>query len=183
MKVVCIDDIPRDLTNGQLNAWGSGRCPSWPLKKDSVFCVRRVVTIKGVTGYELVGFSGFTFEAKRFRRLEEVKQEASEKGAVITARDYKHLPAELGEAENNTDTQTDYFDNDRIRYNEGTPEYAAVLKMIEANNAKFADLEKARQAKRAERAGKTQQVFTVTRQNRKGEQRTIAKSIGDLTKS
>jgi hypothetical protein len=45
------------------------------------------------------------------------------KNAVtIYAKGYKALPAVLM-AENNTDTMTDYFEKDRVRFNEGTPEF------------------------------------------------------------
>lgn len=38
----------------------------------------------------------------------------SDKCITIYARDYKHLPAGLGAIENDTDTQTDYFDEDKV---------------------------------------------------------------------
>ena len=47
---------------------------------------------------------------------------------VIYARSIlKDLPRALGNVKNDTDSMTDYFESDRIRFNEGTPEYAALL--------------------------------------------------------
>jgi hypothetical protein len=83
------------------------------------------------------------------------------------------LPAELGNVQNESDSQTDYFEEDRVTYQSGTAEFAAVEAMVKANEAKFADLETKRQAKRAERAGKSKQAFVVTGTNRKGEQREV----------
>lgn len=48
------------------------------------------------------------------------------KNAVtIYAKGYKPMPAVL-KAENNTDTMTDYFEKDRVRFHEGTPEFEAL---------------------------------------------------------
>jgi len=47
---------------------------------------------------------------------------------TICAKNYgDNLPRELGRIENDTDVQTDYFDKDRVRFLDGTPEYAALL--------------------------------------------------------
>lgn len=45
----------------------------------------------------------------------------------IYARDYEHLPAEIGEIENDTDTQTDYFDTDKAYITPDNALYADVL--------------------------------------------------------
>jgi hypothetical protein len=37
-----------------------------------------------------------------------------------------NLPAELGQIQNNTDTMTDYFEKDRVRFFEGSAEFAAI---------------------------------------------------------
>jgi len=36
------------------------------------------------------------------------------------------IPAVLGNVENNTEMQSDYFESDRVRFNEGSPEFAAL---------------------------------------------------------
>jgi len=47
---------------------------------------------------------------------------------TICAKNYgDNLPRELGRIENDTDLQTDYFDKDRVRFLDGTAEYAALL--------------------------------------------------------
>lgn len=52
------------------------------------------------------------------------------KCVTIYAKDIsKHLPRELGNVENGTDFMTDYFESDRVRFIDGTPEYAAMLPM------------------------------------------------------
>lgn len=47
----------------------------------------------------------------------------------IYARDYEHLPAEIGEIENDTDTQTDYFDTDKAYI---TPDHALYAEVLAA---------------------------------------------------
>lgn len=50
------------------------------------------------------------------------------KCVTIYAKDIlKDLPRELGQVENNTEIQTDYFESDRVRFMEGTAEYDALL--------------------------------------------------------
>lgn len=39
----------------------------------------------------------------------------------------KDLPRELGPVQNDTELQTDYFDKDRIRFFEGSPEFTQLL--------------------------------------------------------
>ena len=51
----------------------------------------------------------------------------SEKCIAIYARDYEHLPAELGTIQNDTDTQTDYFDSDKVYLEPGDKYYDEVL--------------------------------------------------------
>ena len=51
----------------------------------------------------------------------------SDRCITIYARDYEHLPAELGAVENDTDTQTDYFDSDKVRLEPGDKYYAEAL--------------------------------------------------------
>lgn len=51
----------------------------------------------------------------------------SDKCITITARDYDHLPAELGKVENNSDYQTDYFDEDCVYLEPGDKYYNEAL--------------------------------------------------------
>lgn len=51
----------------------------------------------------------------------------SEKCIAIYARDYEHLPAELGAIQNDTDTQTDYFDSDKVYLEPGDKYYTEAL--------------------------------------------------------
>lgn len=51
----------------------------------------------------------------------------SDKCITITARDYDHLPAELGKVENNSDYQSDYFDEDRVYLEPGDKYYDEAL--------------------------------------------------------
>lgn len=51
----------------------------------------------------------------------------SDKCITITARDYDHLPAELGKVENDSDYQTDYFDEDRVYLEPGDKYYNEAL--------------------------------------------------------
>lgn len=51
----------------------------------------------------------------------------SDKCITITARDYDHLPAELGKVENNSDYQSDYFDEDRVYLEPGDKYYNDAL--------------------------------------------------------
>jgi len=46
---------------------------------------------------------------------------------TIYAKNYGSLPKELGTIKNDTDMMTDYFEKDRVRFFEGTPEYSALL--------------------------------------------------------
>jgi hypothetical protein len=56
---------------------------------------------------------------------------SGQKCVTIYARSIlKDLPAELGSIINDTDTMTDYFETDRVRFLEGTPEYNALLPMV-----------------------------------------------------
>lgn len=43
---------------------------------------------------------------------------------TVYAKGYAPLPKELGEAENNSDIMTDYFESDRIRFFAGSLEFA-----------------------------------------------------------
>lgn len=47
---------------------------------------------------------------------------------VIYGRDYNFLPRELGNIKNGSDSQTDFFENDRVRITKNSPFYGAVLK-------------------------------------------------------
>jgi len=51
----------------------------------------------------------------------------SDKCITISARDYKHLPAELGKVQNDSDYMTDYFDNDRVYLEPGDKYYDEAL--------------------------------------------------------
>lgn len=51
----------------------------------------------------------------------------SEKCITIYARDYEHLPAELGNIQNDTDTQADYFDSDKVYLEPGDKYYTEAL--------------------------------------------------------
>ena len=51
----------------------------------------------------------------------------SDRCITIYARDYEHLPAELGAIQNDTDTQTDYFDSDKVYLEPGDKYYAEAL--------------------------------------------------------
>lgn len=51
----------------------------------------------------------------------------SDKCITIYARDYEHLPAELGNIQNDTDTQTDYFDSDKVHLEPGDKYYTEAL--------------------------------------------------------
>ena len=51
----------------------------------------------------------------------------SDRCITITARDYDHLPAELGTIHNDTDTMTDYFDEDRVYLEPGDKYYDEAL--------------------------------------------------------
>ena len=66
---------------------------------------------------------------------------------TIYARDYSRFSAEIREAftvENDTDSMTDYFENDRIRVEPNYPLYAEVKKAVDAQAAHS----KARQERR-----------------------------------
>lgn len=51
----------------------------------------------------------------------------SDRCITIYARDYEHLPAELGNIQNDTDTQTDYFDSDKVCLEPGNKYYTEAL--------------------------------------------------------
>lgn len=51
----------------------------------------------------------------------------SEKCITIYARDYEHLPAELGGIQNDTDIQSDYFDSDKVCLEPGDKYYDEAL--------------------------------------------------------
>ena len=51
----------------------------------------------------------------------------SDRCITIYARDYEHLPAELGNIQNDTDTQTDYFDSDKVYLEPGDKYYDEAL--------------------------------------------------------
>lgn len=61
----------------------------------------------------------------------------SDKCITITARDYDHLPAELGKVENDSDFQSDYFDEDRVYLEPGDKYYNEALAAY--NKRKLAD--------------------------------------------
>ena len=65
----------------------------------------------------------------------------SENCITITARDYESLPAELGEIQNDTDSQTDYFDSDRVTLEPGDKYYdealAAYKKRVVADSKRY----------------------------------------------
>lgn len=46
---------------------------------------------------------------------------------IIYARDYEHLPAELGNVQNDTDSREDYFEGDRVKLYPGDKYYSEAL--------------------------------------------------------
>lgn len=50
---------------------------------------------------------------------------------LITARDYKHLPKELGNIKNNSDVITDYFENDYVLITPANKYYKAAKEAYE----------------------------------------------------
>lgn len=61
----------------------------------------------------------------------------SDKCITITARDYDHLPSELGKVENNSDYQSDYFDEDRVYLEPNDKYYNEAL--VAYNKRRLAD--------------------------------------------
>lgn len=61
----------------------------------------------------------------------------SDKCIAIYARDYECLPAELGAIENDTDSQTDYFDSDKVYLEPGDKYYNEAL--VAYNKRRLAD--------------------------------------------
>lgn len=61
----------------------------------------------------------------------------SEKCITITARNYDHLPVELGKVENNSDYQSDYFDEDRVYLEPSDKYYNEAL--VAYNKRRLAD--------------------------------------------
>lgn len=69
---------------------------------------------------------------------------------TIYGRRYRDLPAVPGLAvENDSDTMTDYFENDRVRVTPDNPHYPAVLAAYEKQQAHKARVAEKRKARRA----------------------------------
>lgn len=70
----------------------------------------------------------------------------------VTAKGYNHFSTAiveaLGEAQNDSDSQTDYFDNDRIRVLPSHPMHAQLVAAIKAGEARWEAKEAKRLAKR-----------------------------------